>query len=507
MYKPLCLIVILSVLFLFPWQAWGVQWSVTVHSANGRYYAYSVPEIDCADSPLGETTVYSASDSSVLYTLQVSLTSGHLFLSNDGSTLVHLINNDSYSRFKYVVAVYVNGELQRSYWMPDLVGEKSRTLFFWSRKYDPSRPKLDQTVLQCPAYCVGDTVLFYTSTRRLVSLSMATGIVSFHPFDSLSPEYLKSLPTLRTSQSLRYSPPAEAVLSNGMENGEWLARQVDMAVWNEDYWSLNYKYKYYDVEMLLRVGRDGKATVFASENEAGLDEEKIRKAIESATFKASGFPEGANCWYQEFRCRLRKRNLFVARQERKREMEMKKETYRRNLTADSIDHIYIPRNLEECFHVLDTMLHPSDVAEIRALGSRESMISFHFGLGRWLRNDWGLWRGSRLQTYFVERGEYHPDGMSGVLLRYYYDYLHGIDTGWRRFDTTLVAPPPTDVVTRSLSVYRRHSAAMRCFFIDILRGYSLRMGKAIVSGFSLFRTIKSEDARYGNRKNKKNAIP
>ena len=140
---------------------------------------------------------------------------------------------------------------------------------------------------------------------------------------------------------------------------------------------------------------------------------------------------------------MRKRNRFVARREGKIEQAKEQAAYQRRLVADSIDGIYIPRNLEESFHVLDTLLSAKTVRVMRSLPDREAMSEFHFGLGMWLRNNWGFWGGSRLQQYFVRRGVEHPDNMSGILLEYYYDYLHGSHQGWRTFDATLPPIPST----------------------------------------------------------------
>ena len=108
--------------------------------------------------------------------------------------------------------------------------------------------------------------------------------------------------------------------------------------------------------------------------------------------------------------------------------------------------------MEEWFHVLDTMLHPYDRNAIKA-ESRDGMSKYHFSLGLWMRNNWGLWGGSRLQTYLSHRGLYHPDNMSGEVLRFYNDYLWGRDSAWRAFDTTLVPPPPPDTATEALPQY------------------------------------------------------
>jgi len=41
--------------------------------------------------------------------------------------------------------------------------------------------------------------------------------------------------------------------------------------------------------------------------------------------------------------------------------------------------------------------------------------------------DWQLWGGSRLSKFFNDRGIYHPDDMSGIILDSYHRYLTGKD--------------------------------------------------------------------------------
>jgi len=40
----------------------------------------------------------------------------------------------------------------------------------------------------------------------------------------------------------------------------------------------------------------------------------------------------------------------------------------------------------------------------------------HHGFGMWMRNNWGLWSGSKLQDWFHEKGIRHADDMSGIIL-------------------------------------------------------------------------------------------
>jgi hypothetical protein len=96
-----------------------------------------------------------------------------------------------------------------------------------------------------------------------------------------------------------------------------------------------------------------------------------------------------------------------------------------HLVADSIDGLYIPRNLGESFTQLDRLLPDTIKQRLRQPDPRYGLAAFHMGLGRWMRNNWQLWGGSRFQQYFNALGVTHPDEMSGVILTTYRDYLNG----------------------------------------------------------------------------------
>jgi len=92
--------------------------------------------------------------------------------------------------------------------------------------------------------------------------------------------------------------------------------------------------------------------------------------------------------------------------------------------SDSAEEIYIPTDLEDCFSALDSLLSPEDIQTMKT-GSEDDMIQYHFGLGMWIRNNWGLWGGSRLAKWFNNIGINHPDDMSGIILDSYWRYLNG----------------------------------------------------------------------------------
>jgi hypothetical protein len=85
--------------------------------------------------------------------------------------------------------------------------------------------------------------------------------------------------------------------------------------------------------------------------------------------------------------------------------------------------VYVPASLEDAFAELEKMLSPKVRREMKE-GAEEDMVRYHMGLGLWLRNNWGLWGGSRLARYFNGLGVHHPDDMSSIIL----------DTFWRRLN-------------------------------------------------------------------------
>jgi hypothetical protein len=120
----------------------------------------------------------------------------------------------------------------------------------------------------------------------------------------------------------------------------------------------------------------------------------------------------------------------------KKYQEKQKEDYAyyiSKIEKDSLNSIYIPKDLQDCFIQLDKILSEKDKAEIKNLKSRDETINYHHGLGMWLRNNWGLWGGSRLQKYFLTRKVTDPDSMSSLILEYYYDWLNNKNEDWQKW--------------------------------------------------------------------------
>ena len=92
---------------------------------------------------------------------------------------------------------------------------------------------------------------------------------------------------------------------------------------------------------------------------------------------------------------------------------------------DTIDGVYIPKNIEDCFEQIDSFWDDSTKTQVKNWSEDEFSANAHFGIGMWMRNNWRLWGGSRLSKYFNDLGIYHPDDMSGIILDSYHRYLTG----------------------------------------------------------------------------------
>lgn len=90
---------------------------------------------------------------------------------------------------------------------------------------------------------------------------------------------------------------------------------------------------------------------------------------------------------------------------------------------DTINGVYIPKDLEDCFVQIDKMLNDSLKTEFKKISEDDFTEKTHFGLGIWMRNNWSLWEGYRLSKYFNDREIYHPDDMSGIILTSYHRKL------------------------------------------------------------------------------------
>lgn len=88
----------------------------------------------------------------------------------------------------------------------------------------------------------------------------------------------------------------------------------------------------------------------------------------------------------------------------------------------------IPNDLTEAFTALDIIMsgsEPEEVEWFKNTPEDECIGATHNGIGRWIRNEWGLWnKESIMYKYLNAMGLWHADDMSGILLTSYHRYLN-----------------------------------------------------------------------------------
>lgn len=82
----------------------------------------------------------------------------------------------------------------------------------------------------------------------------------------------------------------------------------------------------------------------------------------------------------------------------------------------------IPTNLKEAIQELNKSLSQEDKEYLLEHGA----LSVHHSLGRWIRNNWGLWNeeDNKLKVNLKKLGYEHPDDMSNYIIEQYIEHLN-----------------------------------------------------------------------------------
>jgi len=98
--------------------------------------------------------------------------------------------------------------------------------------------------------------------------------------------------------------------------------------------------------------------------------------------------------------------------------------YQKNIILTKINGVYIPGTLKEAFRRLSKLSPPSAIDKFKTAPEKKVCKSIHFGLGRWMIENWNFYGGSRLSHLLKSKGVLHPDDMAQFLLRTYHRHLN-----------------------------------------------------------------------------------
>lgn len=77
------------------------------------------------------------------------------------------------------------------------------------------------------------------------------------------------------------------------------------------------------------------------------------------------------------------------------------------------------KNLEDCFEFIDN-LNLEDFDGFVKRKEKEAVVGTHFGFGRFIRNELGLWTDNELTKWFNEKDIHHADDMSSIIITSYH---------------------------------------------------------------------------------------
>jgi hypothetical protein len=430
-------LLLLSIAFLLVQSTHGqLAYPYKVYSENGLYFVKSVPFSDQVWTVLGKTSVYAVGDTtSALLVIDRYFSPDYLFLANDGKSLFYLDNwiDPSTTDESDILTFYQKADQVAIHKLKDF--QLADTMRIHSVLYnsygDENKKSLyPQIDRHNNVHLASDLLTLFVEGERVYQFSMHNGTLqktqSFKDFfksNNIKPKQRKVV-KMDINLPSQFGIPK---LANGKEFWEDLEAKLDVTFLEGDNKDYDRKYKRYIFELECAIDSSGNCVEVSVDMKDSVYKDDIIRFFKAAKFDKAEIPDGIEKWYFHYIASFRNRSKSIAEDERKQEIEEQKIEYQRRIKLDSINHIYIPANVEDCFEQLNKLLSFTDKKEFADVREEQAIGRYHMGLGLWMRNNWVLWGGSRLSHYFNELGVTHPEGMSSVIIISYHRYLNKKD--------------------------------------------------------------------------------
>ncbi len=428
-------------------------------SDNRKFYAETIRYSSSLNDIEGQTKVYNAENKDLVYKVDRFIDPYRTYLGNDGFSMItinysldsiicfHRGNTTkSFSISELLHCDEMIEDCDLYYSNPDLRIVENMEFYKTLKRNQKKlqgvrdttvtgrnvylyRPDADQNLVfadKIPIFSYNDTLFIITPELTVLRFCIRTGEYDSVNYYSIA-EYLRSIGEFKKTDYKLYNYKYKRfpLLANGQNlidtiNTKFNFFFIDNYLLPED------SMMYYYISFRGLAGRNRRFEVAELECDSVLKREEVIKFIESLRFEELAMPPVVDKWLFSQSFYFRNKDSAIAKAEKLTADSLERIVYKRNLAADSIAGIYIPTDLNDCNRQLDLILPPKTLKEIDEMKSASDMIEFHFGLGMWMRNNWGLWIGSRLSEYFTKMDICHPDSMSGVILESYWHYRHKI---------------------------------------------------------------------------------
>jgi hypothetical protein len=437
----------------------------TVYSQNEQYYLKTIPYDNESPSLRGKTFVYKSGVDTPIYALNrafdtVNKNSNDLILSNNGEVIFYVVDffpNDEKDGLKSV-NVYKKGEFVKSLTTSEITGcdlkkERCQSVFnkVWDlideeksnagtrnykRVFKEGVSEQDKFLADFAIFNIDDIVYLTDSKKQTHLFDLKDGsFIKSLSFTEIYPQIKEKGKFNKVDVKMIESPYNYEFpkMSDGFDTSEKLADYLGMKTapsFGKDY----DLYRIYRFKISGMISRDGSFVIDDLDISDDLPKDKIRIFFETNKFNTGKLLPEFEKYYIEEHFFFKNKSPRLGRQEKITQDKKNREELKQRLVAEKLNNIYIPKDLGDCFIELDKLLSEVDKKEMKSLLKRDDMVQYHMGLGMWMRNNWGLWGGSRLQKYFRDRKIGHPDDMSSVILNYYYDWLNGKKETWKDWE-------------------------------------------------------------------------
>lgn len=101
--------------------------------------------------------------------------------------------------------------------------------------------------------------------------------------------------------------------------------------------------------------------------------------------------------------------------------------YQKNIKLTKLNGVPIPGTLKEAFRRIKKLTPPDALAKFKAGKEEVVCRKVHYGIGRWMIQNWNFYNGSRFSHYLKQKGVLHPDDMAQFVLRTFHRHLNGLE--------------------------------------------------------------------------------
>ena len=379
-----------------------------------------------------------------------------LAISNDGRTIIYLTNDLFWKgeEFEYVT-VYRDGILKKTYNILEFTGcdsdkEKCSLIYnnYWDivdkkkSKFNSEEWKVvfkdstsqEEMFLNENYVILNNDILYLTDSRKIVTSYDLNKmeVINNVDFNELYPK-IKSFS--KPKSSINYYQASYKYIPDFVDRQTKKTISETISDISGLMYTMKYKYTLSRVTLTGYLNKNGEFEIEEFECDEKLDKVKIREFITNTTFESDFLPkEVEKQHFKYFFGGFRNSNDSIAEVETKIAKEKRRLEFEKRKTLDSIDGIYIPKNLYECITELDKTLNFESKKQLRESKSSWEFNSHMGGLGMWIRNNWGINGGSRLLKYFNDRGMTDRDEISGTIIEYYQKWLITEKDVWTKWE-------------------------------------------------------------------------